>query len=63
MERLEKEELLELLNEKLYEFITLTSKNEEKSKTKEIKAIIRILKVYYKKKVKFDKESMLFIFK
>lgn len=65
MERkeLNQDQLLDLLNECLYAYVRAKNKQEEKQQVRNIKSIKKVLKKGFKKKIKFDKESMLFIFK
>ena len=56
-------ELLDLINECLYAFIIATDRKQEKQQAKNIKQLKKTLKVLHKKKVVFDKETLLFRFK
>ena len=60
---LNENELLQLLNECLYAYARAKNKQEEKQQVRNIKSIKKALKKGFKKKIKFDKESMLFTFK
>ncbi len=63
-EYLTENDLLNLLNETLYAYVyQAKTKENEKRFTKNIKALIKTLKVVYKKKVVFDKKTLLYVFK
>lgn len=57
------EDILDLLNEYLYAYVRATDKNEEKKQEKNIKVAKKVLKHGFGKKIIFDKEKLVFVFK